>query len=172
MRIGFIGLGSAGGNLAGTLLRNGVDLTVLDLDAARVADFVARGARAGTAPAEMLTRCGTVITCLPSPKASAAVVEGPGGLLEAMGEGRIWLEMSTTDEAEVKRLNEKIVARGGRMADVAQVGAAPRLGGGGARGRRDPGRHLPGLRGEHHHPEAGDRSADAAACAGAAPSSC
>ncbi|MFZ5710505.1 MAG: NAD(P)-dependent oxidoreductase [Pseudomonadota bacterium] len=126
MRIGFIGLGSAGGNLAGTLLRNGVDLTVLDLDAARVADFVARGARAGTAPAEMLTRCGTVITCLPSPKASAAVVEGPGGLLEAMGEGRIWLEMSTTDEAEVKRLNEKIVARGGRMADVPVSGGVHR----------------------------------------------
>lgn len=126
MKVGFIGLGSAGGNLAGTLLRNGVDLTVLDLDPARVADFVSRGAKAGTTPAAMLADCGTVITCLPSPKASAAVVEGPDGILTAMGPGRIWLEMSTTDEAEVLRLNEKIVAAGGRMADVPVSGGVHR----------------------------------------------
>ncbi|MFM2354311.1 MAG: hypothetical protein RLZZ528_47, partial [Pseudomonadota bacterium] len=126
MKVGFIGLGSAGGNLAGTLLRNGVDLTVLDLDAARVADFVARGAKAGTTPAAMLEACGTVITCLPSPKASAAVVEGPGGLLSAMGPGRTWLEMSTTDEAEVLRLNARVTALGGRMADVPVSGGVHR----------------------------------------------
>ena len=32
MKIGFIGLGNVGGKLAGSLLRNGVDLTVRDLD--------------------------------------------------------------------------------------------------------------------------------------------
>ena len=31
MKIGFIGLGNVGGKLAGSLLRNGFDLTVLDL---------------------------------------------------------------------------------------------------------------------------------------------
>jgi len=47
MRVGFIGLGNVGAKLAGSLLRNGVDLTIHDLDAACVADFVARGAAAG-----------------------------------------------------------------------------------------------------------------------------
>ena len=32
MNIGFIGLGNVGGKLAGSLLRNGIDLTVRDLD--------------------------------------------------------------------------------------------------------------------------------------------
>ena len=32
MKVGFIGLGNAGGKLAGSLLRNGFDLTVRDLD--------------------------------------------------------------------------------------------------------------------------------------------
>ena len=31
MKVGFIGLGNAGGKLAGSLLRNGFNLTVLDL---------------------------------------------------------------------------------------------------------------------------------------------
>lgn len=126
MRVGFIGLGSVGGKLAGSLLRNGVDLAVHDLDAGRVADFVAHGAKAGGGPAAMMAACDTVITCLPTPAASAAVVEGPGGLLEAMGPGKVWLEMSTTDAGEVKRLAAKVAAAGGRAADVPVSGGCHR----------------------------------------------
>ena len=45
MKVGFIGLGNVGGKLAGSLLRNGMDLSVHDLNVAFVADFVARGAK-------------------------------------------------------------------------------------------------------------------------------
>lgn len=126
MRVGFIGLGSVGGKLAGSLLRNGIDLSIHDLDAARVAEFVGRGARAGGGPAAMMAACDTVITCLPTPAASAVVVEGPGGLLEAMGPGKVWLEMSTTDAGEVKRLAAKVAAAGGRAADVPVSGGCHR----------------------------------------------
>ena len=44
MKIGFIGLGNVGGKLAGSLLRNGHDLTVLDLDPNAMAPFVERAA--------------------------------------------------------------------------------------------------------------------------------
>ncbi len=69
MRVGFIGLGSVGGKLAGSLLRNRVDLAVHDLDAEAVAEFVARGAKAGGSAAAMMRDCDVVITCLPSPAA-------------------------------------------------------------------------------------------------------
>ena len=126
MKVGFSGLGSVGGKLAGSLLRNGIELSVHDLDATRVADFVARGARDGAGPAAMMAACDTVITCLPTPAASAAVVEGPGGILEAMGPGKVWLEMSTTDADEVKRLAAKVAAAGGRAADVPVSGGCHR----------------------------------------------
>ncbi|PWE30519.1 3-hydroxyisobutyrate dehydrogenase [Maritimibacter sp. 55A14] len=126
MKLGFIGLGNVGAKLAGSLLRNGADLTVHDLEGARVAEFVTRGARAGEGPAAMMATCDTVITCLPSPAASAAVVEGPGGLLQAIGPGKIWLEMSTTDEAEVKRLGGKVAAAGGAAADCPVSGGCHR----------------------------------------------
>ena len=58
LRVGFIGLGNVGGQLAGNLLRHGVPLTVRDLDAARVADFVARGARAAASPRELAADSG------------------------------------------------------------------------------------------------------------------
>ena len=44
MKVGFIGLGNAGAKLAGSLLRNSVDLTVRDLDANLAKGFLSKGA--------------------------------------------------------------------------------------------------------------------------------
>jgi 3-hydroxyisobutyrate dehydrogenase len=112
MKIGFIGLGNVGGKLAGSVLRNGHDLTVRDLDAALVADFVSRGASAAASPRELAERVDVIITCLPSPAASAAVAEGEGGFLAVMRRGQVWLEMSTTDADEVIRLGALVADRG------------------------------------------------------------
>jgi len=126
MKIGFIGLGNVGGKLAGSLIRNGWEVTVRDLDPVLVGEFVARGATAGDSPAQMMRACDAVITCLPRPDISAAVVEGPEGLLEGMRPGKIWMEMSTTDEAEVKRLGAKVIASGGRAVDCPVSGGCHR----------------------------------------------
>ncbi|SLN55816.1 2-(hydroxymethyl)glutarate dehydrogenase [Pseudoruegeria aquimaris] len=126
MRIGFVGLGNVGGKLCGSLLRNGHDVGVLDLDAQKRAAFAAKGAWVADSPAALMEACEAVITCLPSPAASAAVVEGENGLLTAMGPGKIWLEMSTTDEAEVKRLGAKVIAAGGAAVDCPVSGGCHR----------------------------------------------
>ncbi len=126
MKIGFIGLGNVGGKLSGSLIRNGLDVTVRDLDAALVAAAVAKGAKAGDSPRAMMDACDLVITCLPHPTISAAVVEGEDGLLEACGPGKIWLEMSTTDEAEIKRLGAKVIATGAAAVDCPVSGGCHR----------------------------------------------
>lgn len=126
MRIGFIGLGNVGGKLAGNALANNLDLTILDLDPAKVAEFAARGASAGTGPATLARDCDIVITCLPSPAASAAVVEGDGGLLDGLTPGTIWAEMSTTDAGEVTRLGALVRARGGAAMDCPVSGGCHR----------------------------------------------
>ncbi len=90
MKIGFIGLGNVGGKLAGSLLRNGFDLTVRDLDRAAAQRFLDAGAAWGESPRAMAESCDMVITCLPSPAASAAVLEAEDGLLAGMSTGRIW----------------------------------------------------------------------------------
>ena len=53
MKVGFIGLGNVGSKLCGTLLRNGTQLHVLDLNPELVADFVNRGAHAAESPKQM-----------------------------------------------------------------------------------------------------------------------
>ena len=123
MKIGFIGLGNVGGKLSGSLLRNGVDLTVHDLNPDLVAGFVAQGAKAAENPARLMGDCDAVITCLPSPAASDAVMQE---MLPEIGPGKIWMEMSTTDEAEVKRLGAMVIAQGGTAVDCPVSGGCHR----------------------------------------------
>jgi len=113
MKAGFIGLGNVGGKLAGSLLNAAdINLTVRDLDPELAAPFLAAGAGWADSPAELARDNDVIITCLPSPAASAEVVEGKGGLLEGLNEGKVWIEMSTTDGEEVKRLAAKVRALG------------------------------------------------------------
>ena len=65
MKIGFIGLGNAGGKLAGSILRNGYDLTVRDLERSSAQTFLDRGAHWGESPADMARDCDMIITWLP-----------------------------------------------------------------------------------------------------------
>lgn len=123
MKVGFIGLGNVGGKLSGSLLRNGIDLTVHDLNTALVDDFVARGATRGESPAQLMRACDAVITCLPSPAASDAVMQE---MLPEVIEGKIWMEMSTTDEAEAKRLGAMVIDRGGAAVDCPVSGGCHR----------------------------------------------
>ena len=111
-RIGFAGLGNLGSKLAGSLLRNGIDLVVRDLDEALVSSFVERGATSAASPKELAERCDAVITCLPSPAVCADVMEAADGVLAGLGTDKLWLEMSTTDHSEVRRLAALAQARG------------------------------------------------------------
>ena len=110
MRVGFVGLGNVGGKLAGSLLRNGVDLHVADLNPVLISDFVKRGASPQVDPAVMMRNCEIVITCLPSPSASNQVVSQ---MLPEVRSGKIWVEMSTTDADEIVRLAGQVSQRGG-----------------------------------------------------------
>ena len=133
--VGFIGLGNVGSKLAGSLLRNGFDLVVRDLDRSAAAALEAAGAGWAGSPAEMAAGTDMVITCLPSPAASTAVMEEDDGILAGLasragcaevGEPLIWAEMSTTDEAEVRRLAARVTEAGGAAVDCPVSGGCHR----------------------------------------------
>lgn len=126
MKIGFIGLGNVGAKLAGSLVRNGHEVTVRDLDRSAAQPLLDAGASFGESPKEMAQECDVIITCLPSPEICAAVVEGEDGILEGIGPGNVWLEMSTTDVTEVQRLGELVKAAGAEPVDCPVSGGCHR----------------------------------------------
>ena len=109
MKVGFIGLGNVGGKLAESLIRNKFDLTVRDLDKNLTKKFSELGAKVAQTPKELAEKVDLIITCLPSPEVCAEVMEKKDGVINGLSKNKIWLEMSTTDESEVKRLGKLVL---------------------------------------------------------------
>jgi 3-hydroxyisobutyrate dehydrogenase len=103
-KCGFIGLGNLGAHLAASLLRAGFPLTVHDLDPSAAAGLIAAGGVWASSPREVAETTDSVITCLPSPAAVTAVMTGDAGVLAGLATGGAWIDMSTNDVDEVKRL--------------------------------------------------------------------
>jgi 3-hydroxyisobutyrate dehydrogenase len=119
MRYGFIGLGSLGGHLAMSLVRSGVELTVHDRNPALAERHLSAGAAWATSSAELAARSDAVITCLPSPAVSEAVL---GDLLGALAPDATWIEMSTLGPEEIVRLASLAQAAGIRVLEAPVTG--------------------------------------------------
>jgi 3-hydroxyisobutyrate dehydrogenase len=87
--------------LAINLARGGFEVEVHDLDRGAADLVLAAGARWSSSVRELAAGCDGLITCLPSPAATRAVL---AEALPAMRAGTTWIEMSTNDFAEVQAL--------------------------------------------------------------------
>jgi 3-hydroxyisobutyrate dehydrogenase len=112
MRYGYIGLGHLGGHLAASLLRAGFALTVHDRNRAAADPLVAQGAAWADSPKAVAAHCDAVITCLPSPAVSEAVLTGADGILAGLAKGGTWIEMSTLGRDEIRHLAALAEAQG------------------------------------------------------------
>jgi 3-hydroxyisobutyrate dehydrogenase len=109
LRYGFIGLGNLGRHLAANLAREGFDLVVHDLNPAAADLVLAAGARWAASIPALAAATDALITCLPSPQATAAVMDLA---LPAMTAGSTWLEMSTNDFVEIDALSARAALLG------------------------------------------------------------
>jgi 3-hydroxyisobutyrate dehydrogenase len=108
-----------GGHLAASLLRAGLPLTVTDLTHASAEQLLASGAAWADNPGELAAVCEAVITCLPSPAASEAVLDQ---ILASARPGATWIEMSTLGQADILRLSARAAAKGVRTLELPVTG--------------------------------------------------
>ena len=101
MRYGFIGLGNLGRHLATNLVRGGFDVGVYDLNRSAAAAVLVAGAQWADSIPALAATCDALITCLPSPAATAGVLDLA---LPALRRGSAWIEMSTNDFAKIEAL--------------------------------------------------------------------
>src|SRR6056297_2688000 len=98
MRYAFIGLGNLGGHLAANLLDAGLSVTVHVRDRALAEPHLAAGADWAASPAEAVRDADALITCLPSPAISEAILRE---VLPDLKPGATWIEMSTLGREDV-----------------------------------------------------------------------
>lgn len=118
MKVGFIGLGRMGFALASHLQRNGVDLTVHDIQDAPVDTLVAQGAKRAASARALAESVDVVFTMLPGPKQAREVILGTGGVLAGLAQGAALVELSTIDTDTVDELWRAARAKGVRFADA------------------------------------------------------
>ncbi len=104
MLYGFIGIGNLGSRLASNLMQAGHQLQIHDLDESLATELVARGARWSQSPAAAADGADAVITCMPNPAASSAVMLGDAGALETLGREATWLEVSTSTLKDIESI--------------------------------------------------------------------
>ena len=119
MHYGYIGLGNLGGHLAASLIRNGFDVTVNDIDKSLAERHLKAGAKWATTPKELASQVDHVFTCLPSPAVSEKVLMQ---LLEGLKPGATWIESSTLGRDEIKRLAALAQAKGIRVMEAPVTG--------------------------------------------------
>jgi 4-hydroxybutyrate dehydrogenase/sulfolactaldehyde 3-reductase len=117
MKAGFIGLGRMGFALASHLLRNGVALTVHDIQSAPVDKLVALGAARAASVQALAASVDVVFTMLPGPKQAREVILGEGGVLAGLRQDSYLVELSTIDTDTVDALADAPVGRLAAHAD-------------------------------------------------------
>jgi 3-hydroxyisobutyrate dehydrogenase len=123
MRIAFVGLGTMGGPAALNLIRRGHELTVCDLDRERAREHLSLGARWADHPAEAADGAEVIFTMVFGPRQIEAVVRGDNGLLDGIGPGQVWIDMTTNHPDVARSLAGEVRAKGAEAIDAPVTGA-------------------------------------------------
>ena len=127
--IGFIGLGTMGGNMAARYLDAGYVVygEARNRDAAQW--LIDQGLRWVQTPREVAEAADIVMTSLPDDAVVESVADGPDGLLAGLSEGKIWADLSTISPGVSRRLSTRVRDErpGAQMLDTPVSGSVPQI---------------------------------------------
>ncbi len=115
--LGFIGLGNMGGAIGQRIQGAGYSLVVYDIRPEAAAPLVQAGARLASCPAEVARECAIVLSSLPGPVQVEQVALGPGGLIEGIRQGSIYVDLSSSSASLIRRVAELFQAKGASVLD-------------------------------------------------------
>jgi 3-hydroxyisobutyrate dehydrogenase len=125
-RLGFIGLGALGGALATRLQQAGHELGVWGRTPARLAPWVAAGARALPSPAALARECDVVLLCVTDTAAVEEVVFGAEGVVHGARAGSLLVDHSTIHPLATRTAASRLAeATGMRWIDAPVTGGVP-----------------------------------------------
>lgn len=124
--IALIGAGAMGGAIGERLLATGNRLLVFDLDKAKVAALVAKGAASAVSAAEAAGAADCVILSLNSAAIVRRAVFGEGGVAAGAKPGTLIIDMSSIDPDATRQLAADASEKGLRWVDSPLSGGAPK----------------------------------------------
>jgi 3-hydroxyisobutyrate dehydrogenase-like beta-hydroxyacid dehydrogenase len=126
-RIGFVGLGHMGGNMAARFLAAGYPVYGEAEHRESANALVRDGLVWRDTPREVAEAVHIVFTSLPDDDVLELVASGPDGILAGLGAGRTWIDMSTVSPHASRELAERVRAAGATMLDAPVSGSVPQV---------------------------------------------
>jgi 2-hydroxy-3-oxopropionate reductase len=130
--LGFIGTGGMGNGMAANLIKAGYSLVVNDVRREQAKGLEAQGAKFADSPKAVAESCELVLSMLPHNDAVKAVAVGKGGLVEASGGAKVWVDFSSIDKETIVGASSELGKKGWTVVDasaggVEEVAAAGQL---------------------------------------------
>ncbi len=129
-KIGFIGIGLMGSQMARHLLDEGYPMVVWNRTTAKAAPLLEAGADWADSPREVAKASDVVITMVTDSSASEAVALGPSGIVEGAHPGLVLIDMSSITPDTSRSIAERAQAAGIAMLDAPVTGSVTAAGNG------------------------------------------
>ena len=158
-KVGFVGLGHMGGNMAARLLAAGYTVHGEERNRDHARELEHQGLHWHDTGRELAEGVDVVFTSLPDDSALEVAASGPDGILAGLGAGKVWVDVSTVSPRVSRELADRASATGAAMLDAPVSGSVPQVQTGDAHdhGRRRRGR-IPAHRADP--PRAGNADED------------
>jgi 3-hydroxyisobutyrate dehydrogenase-like beta-hydroxyacid dehydrogenase len=126
-KIGFVGLGHMGGNMAARFLTAGYQVYGEDRNREQASGLMHDGLQWRNTPREVAEAADVIFTSVPNDDVLKAVAAGPDGIIAGLEAEQIWIDMSTVSPRASRELAEQVHARGATMLDAPVSGSVPQV---------------------------------------------
>jgi 3-hydroxyisobutyrate dehydrogenase-like beta-hydroxyacid dehydrogenase len=121
--LGYIGLGAMGGRVTKRLLDAGHTVTGYNRTKSKAEWLIHAGMQWADSPRAVAESADVIFTMVTNTNALHEVLTGSDGILDGLGPGRIYIDMSTVSPNASRKLAEQVAAKGARMLDVPVSGS-------------------------------------------------
>ena len=126
-RIGFVGLGHMGGNMAARFLAAGYTVYGEERNRATAQGLEHDGLQWRDTPREAAEAADILFTSLPNDRVLETVASGPDGVLAGLAADEVWVDMSTVSPRASRELAERVHALGASLLDAPVSGSVPQV---------------------------------------------
>ncbi len=125
--LGFVGLGTMGGQMVARLLSKGHTVTGYNRTRSKAERLIEKGMRWASSPREVASASDITFAMVTNSAALTAIAEGPDGLLAGLTAGKVFVDISTVAPAVSRALAERVRQKGADMLDAPVSGSVVTL---------------------------------------------
>jgi 3-hydroxyisobutyrate dehydrogenase-like beta-hydroxyacid dehydrogenase len=126
-KIGFVGLGNMGGNMAARFLAAGHPVYGEERNRQHADELVQKGLQWRDTPREVAEAADIVFSSVPDDGVLEVVASGPDGILAGLTAEKIWVDLSTVSPAVSREVAGRVRALGATMLDAPVSGSVPQV---------------------------------------------